>query len=297
MGQGPPAADLEIDVALVRGLLREQCTDLAELPLRPVAHGWDNAMFRLGESLCVRIPRRALGAELILHEQRYLPLLGPRLPIPTPVPLRFGRPGAGYPWHWSVVPWLPGEPVECAPLAPGEATRLSDCLLALHAPGADGPRNRYRGVPLQARADDIALRIAELSAKTDLISEPIVSLWQAALAAPVCEQDCWLHGDLHGNNVLAVAGQITALIDWGDLCVGDPATDLAGLFSLIDDDRDREAGLAHYLHVRGAKGLRARTLGWAIAFGTLLANSQVSSGGIYLEMGRAILRRVGRSQP
>jgi aminoglycoside phosphotransferase (APT) family kinase protein len=87
-----PAADIEIDEPLVRSLLRAQHPDLAELRLQPMDSGWDNAMFKLGDALAVRLPRRIAVAKLIEHEQQWLPQLAPLLPIAVPAPVRLGLP-------------------------------------------------------------------------------------------------------------------------------------------------------------------------------------------------------------
>src|SRR5262245_30216963 len=105
---GTPAAEFALDSAFVAGLLADQHPDLAHLPVQVVEAGWDNALFRLGDGLAVRLPRRAAAAPLILHEQRWLPHLVDRLTLPIPAPARIGTPARGYPWHWSVVPWLRG---------------------------------------------------------------------------------------------------------------------------------------------------------------------------------------------
>ena len=104
-----PEAEAEIDAAQVGGLLTDQHPDLSMLALEPLGAGWDNALYRLGDALTVRLPRRRAGADLILHEQRWLPTLASALPLPVPAPVRIGRPGRGYPWCWSICPWLPGE--------------------------------------------------------------------------------------------------------------------------------------------------------------------------------------------
>src|SRR5262245_8026142 len=106
---GTPAAEFEIDSALVSKLLESQHPDLAKLPLVDGDSGWDNAIFRLGDRFAVRLPRRASAARLISHEQRWLPKLAAHLPLPVPTPYRVGVPAIAYPWRWSVVPWLPGE--------------------------------------------------------------------------------------------------------------------------------------------------------------------------------------------
>src|SRR6185312_15192425 len=147
---GTPAAEVNIDESLIRALLREQHPDLAHLPCVPVDAGWDNVIVRLGDSLCLRLPRRAVAAALIEHEQAWLPGLSKALPLPIPVPLRVGLPGCGYPWRWSIVPWLTGDAADRAPPAASEATRLGEFLKALHTPAlAAAPSNPVRGVPLQ----------------------------------------------------------------------------------------------------------------------------------------------------
>src|SRR5207253_6623291 len=101
----------------------------------------------------VRLPRRLASAFLIVKEQRWLPALAGPLPLPVPTPLRIGAPGEGYPWAWSVVPWLDGEPADLAAPDDGEAQALAAFLRALHTPPpADAPTNPVRGVPLAQRA-------------------------------------------------------------------------------------------------------------------------------------------------
>jgi hypothetical protein len=105
-----PAAEVEVSADLVRRLLAGQHPDLARLPVEFLANGWDNELYRVGDRLLARLPRRALGAEIIKNEQRWLPGLAPGLPLPIPYPERTGVPAHGYPYSWSVVPYLPGVP-------------------------------------------------------------------------------------------------------------------------------------------------------------------------------------------
>jgi aminoglycoside phosphotransferase (APT) family kinase protein len=70
---GTPILFVGIDVSLVTGLLQEQHPDLAHLPIHLVDAGWDNAIFRLGEDLSIRLPRRQVAAKLIENEQTWLP--------------------------------------------------------------------------------------------------------------------------------------------------------------------------------------------------------------------------------
>ncbi len=152
MGGGPPA-EVTIDNRLVQTLLTEQHPDLANLPLTQVGEGWDNVLFRLGEDLAVRLPRRAASAPMIEHEQRWLPELARRLPLPVPTPIRMGRPGSGFPWSWSVVRWLPGMTAVAELRNPqAVAASLGRFLRALHQPAPeDAPRSPFRSIPLDAR--------------------------------------------------------------------------------------------------------------------------------------------------
>ena len=110
-----PAADITVSPSLVQALLEEQHPDLALLPLVKVAEGWDNTLFRLGDELAVRLPRRAASATLIENEQRWLPELAARLPVAVPVPLRVGVPCRLFGWSWSIARWLPGRSLLDAP--------------------------------------------------------------------------------------------------------------------------------------------------------------------------------------
>jgi aminoglycoside phosphotransferase (APT) family kinase protein len=264
-----PDAEVHIDADLIAALLREQHPDLAALPLQPSDSGFDNAMYRLGRELAVRLPRRTLGAPLIMHEQLWLPLLATRLPLPIPVPVRVGVPGCGYPWCWSVVPWLSGMPADLSPLDTSQVEPLVDFLRALHVPAPPAaPRNEFRGVPLSRRANVVEERMRRLASSTVLITPAVRRLWEQALASDTNAAETWLHGDLHARNVLCRAGRITGIVDWGDMCVGDRATDLGCIWMLLDDLGARQRALSLY-EADDATWARAR--GWVVAVALLLA--------------------------
>lgn len=286
-----PAADIDIDEALVRSLLREQHPDLADLPLQSMDSGWDNAMFRLGDALAVRLPRRAATTKLIEHEQRWLPQLAPLLPIPVPAPLRTGQPADNYPARWSIVPWLKGRNADlCEPRA-DQAERLAAFLCALHRPApADAPFNPWRGVPLRERAEQIAERIRRLEQHSTLLSNDVVRIYHEAMSAPVDVAPTWLHGDLHGGNLLVEDGVISGVIDWGDMTSGDRATDLATLWMNFADRKARENAMRACNGVSDATWLRAR--GWAVFFGITLGTSGLAGDTRHALMARRTLERV-----
>jgi aminoglycoside phosphotransferase (APT) family kinase protein len=269
-----PPAEVEVDAHLVRRLLRAQHPDLADRRLRRIGTGWDNVVFRLGADLTVRVPRRELGARLIVTELQWLPELATSLPLPVPTPVRAGEPTGFYPWRWAVCAHVPGRPVGAASFTAAEGERAADALArflgALHHPaGPEAPRSPYRGVPLAERSESVARALASAPPAQRARVE---RAWADALRVPTHSgPDRWLHGDLHGLNVLAARGRITGVIDFGDLCAGDPATDLACAWLLLDGagrQRLRERAPAD-----DAAWARAR--GWAVFFGLMfLAHSR-----------------------
>jgi aminoglycoside phosphotransferase (APT) family kinase protein len=270
MTSSMPAAEFEIDIELMARLVQEQHPDLADLPLELVANGWDNAVARLGADRGLRLPRREAAVSLILNEQRWLPELAPRLPLPIPVPERVGRPGAGYPWPWSIVSFRPGEIAAHTPPADFgvAAEAIGEFLGALHVTAPEhAPRNAFRGIPLAGRE---AVLVANLALLGGLVDEPRVTrLWRDAVQAPVWDRPpVWLHGDLHPANIIVHQGRISGVIDFGDLTSGDPATDLAAIWMLLPasaHDRFWAVYAATAEHPVGDE-VRRRARGWALAF-------------------------------
>jgi aminoglycoside phosphotransferase (APT) family kinase protein len=288
---GTPAAEVAIDAELVRRLLESQHPDLAAQDIVRVASGWDNAMCRLGRSLAVRLPRRAAAAELIAHEARWLPLIGPRLPLPVPVPVRTGVPGAGYPWSWLVVPWLEGRDADLAPPGPAAGTALAAFLGALHEPAPpEAPRNPYRGIPLAERAPVYEERLRRLAGRGFALPVALERLWQDALSAPVEERETWIHGDLHPRNILVDGDRLAAVLDWGDLARGDPATDLASVWLVLPHARSREDALRECRS--GDKDRWRRARGWALVQALILLDAGLADDPRMAAIGHAVLSRL-----
>ena len=258
-----PAADIDLPIALVRELLRAQHPDLSQLPLTEAASGWDNAIFRLGEELAVRLPRRAVAAALLENEQRWLPLLHARLPLPVPKPVRVGLPQEPYPWRWSVTPWITGETADRSVPGRHQAKVLAAFLDALHIqPPADAPRNPYRGVPLAQRQAAFTRYVTSLRSRGRRVEDGLLTLWSDAAARPIDVSATWVHGDLHAHNVLVMHGRIVGVIDWGDMAQGDRASDLASIWMLFPQRRSREEAIAACSPASHHTWQRAR--GWAL---------------------------------
>lgn len=280
-----------MDEDLVRSLLRAQHPDLANLPLQLCDAGWDNVMWRLGEELAVRMPRRQVAAPLIEHEQRWLPELAARLPLPVPVPVRKGRPSGGYPFYWSVVPWIDGRPGDREPVTDSRTTgkRLGAFLAAMHrtAP-ADAPYNPYRSGPVASRTDTFEERLAKLTGHVDPVA--LRRIWDRAVSAPLHDAPAvWAHGDLHPANTLVRDGAVVAVIDFGDLCAADPAVDLGAALMSLDGDGTDQLWVAY-----GGRtaSLECRAEGWAVLFSLMLLEIGLEGRPSYADVGRRTLHRL-----
>ena len=278
-----PAAEVQVSADLVRRLLADQHPDLARLPVEFLANGWDNELYRVGDALVARLPRRALGAQIIKNEQRWLPGLAPRLPLPVPYPERTGVPGQGYPYWWSVVPYLPGVPAaQASSFDPAAAaTAVGGFLGALHMPApADAPANPFRGVPLADRDGTFAANLALLASQGGrgrVDQDTVLRMWAAALAAHSYDgPPVWLHGDLHPGNILVNDGQVSGVIDFGDITAGDPASDLSVAWMLLPPGcHDSFWSAYQAAGGRADDALRARARGWALNFAIVfLAHSE-----------------------
>lgn len=285
-----PPAEVVLDADLVRRLLADQHPDLADLALHELSSGWDNAIFRLGDELVVRLPRRELSAALVRHEHKWLPLLAPSLPVPIPAPLRVGRPGLEYPWGWSVCAWFSGRtPIDGQLDDPEAMARsLGEFVAALHQPApADAPFNPHRGIPLPDRTTALMEHIGRLG---DSIDAPgVLRCWDELVATPAWDgPPLWLHGDLHPANIVVEGDRLVAVIDFGDLCSGDPATDLAIAWMLFDPPA-RAVFREATGHLDDDTWARAR--GWSLALSiTLLANS--ADNPPFEQLGRTTLAAV-----
>lgn len=283
-------AEIEVDASLVGALLAEQHPDLAGLGLQEMDAGWDNTLWRLGDELLVRLPRHTSAALLTANEQRWLPDLARALPLPVPAPVRVGAPSGRYPWPWSVVPWLAGTPGDRTGLTgPDDAARcLGRFLRALHRPAPqEAPRNDFRGVAIGGQRGIFEERVALLGPQIDAGSTRRV-FDRAVAAGAWGGPPLWLHGDLHPANTLVVDGVLAAIIDFGDICGGDPATDLAGAWMLLPAPAI-EAFTDAYGPVDG--DLEQRSLGWAALFGVILLEIGLRDRPTYATVGRATLAK------
>jgi aminoglycoside phosphotransferase (APT) family kinase protein len=246
--------ELELDETLVRRLIDEQFPAWADLPLARIGDGTVNVIYCLGDGLSIRLPRRNGPTTAEDFETRWLPVLAPQLPFDIPHPVARGRPGAGYPWYWSVHTWIDGD----TPAGPVDAEDLALFVAALERVDPDGAPE-----PAGGRGKPLAFRDRAVRDALERVDAPhALELWEEAMRAPEWEwPPVWIHCDLDARNVLVREGRLAAVLDWGGAGAGDPAVDVMAAWKLLPAatrSRFREA-----LDVDDATWLRAQ--GWALS--------------------------------
>ena len=249
--------EIDVDGDLVRRLLETQFPQWAELGLvRVEPSGTDNAIYRLGDSMSVRLPRIHWAAEQPRFEQTWLPRLSPHLPLPVPAPLALGEPGEGYPHSWAIHSWLPGTAALGTSV---HARELAAFVVALqHVDVADAPEAR-RGRPLST-LNRTPEAIEDCRGIVDV--EAALAVWEGALAAAAWDRPpVWIHGDLDRRNLLVdERDALCGVLDFSCAGVGDPAHDVGAAWRVLASEE--RAPFLEALDVDEATVARAR--GWII---------------------------------
>lgn len=301
MRQWDPERVVDLDRA--RALIGAQFAELAEAEVRPLAAGWDNTVFLVDDRWAFRFPRREIAIPLNAREIEVLPRLAPNLPLAVPEPRWIGDPTDAFPWPWFGAAFLRGEELAAAEL-PDEgrteaARSVGTFLRALHE-----PRLRSRiGFTLPVdpnRRADMPFRVVATRRRLDELAD--AGTWQAppeidallddAAGLPHSSRMVLLHGDLHPRHVIVDGRRVSGIIDWGDVCIGDPSIDLSVAFGTFAGTA-REALLEAYgRRPDGLTELRARVIAVFLAAALLSYADDVGNHPLRAEAARALERAV-----
>lgn len=277
--------EVRTDSVLVQRLVAGQFPQWADRVVRPVpSAGTDNAIYRLGDDLAVRLPRIESAVDQVEFEHEWLPVLARHLPVAVPEPCAVGRPAEGYPWPWSIYRWVDGEhPTEGNVDQRRFAADLGELVASLRRADTTGARAGYRGGPLSGRDESTRKWIGAARGLVDV--DALVSAWEAALAAPAWDgPPVWTHGDLLTGNVLVKDGRLCGLIDFGAAGVGDPACDAMAAWTLLDSDsREVFRATAGFDDATWARGK-----GWALTFVSALTYYRTTNPTMYAIAERAV---------
>ena len=235
------AGEVPIDVALVERLISEQFPRWAGLPIWEVrSTGTVNAIHRIGERLCARLPRVEDWAQDLEKEWRWLPKLAPRLSLQIPEPVGRGHPMTSYPFPWAVYGWIDGKPYS-DDLVDDEQQAARDLARFVAELRREDPApGTPRGGRPPLREFDAVTREAIDSSRRVIDSDAATAAWERALGAPTWRgTPVWVHADLLRPNLLIREGRLRAVIDFGSVGVGDPAADVIAAWSVFGPEGRR----------------------------------------------------------
>lgn len=227
--------EFEIDSRLVKRLVGAQFPQFGHLPVRPVrSTGTVNAIYRLGEDFCARLPRVRRYAGDLDNEWQWLPRLAPFLSLQVPEPVAKGHPESWYPYPWAIYRWIHGQTY-------ADELVTDECRAAAHLArfvsdlrGIEPIARAPRGGRKPLRQLDIVTRTAIESARSVIKYEAASAAWDLALQAPAwAGTPVWIHTDLLRPNLLVRGGRLSAVIDFGAAGVGDPAADVVPAWSVF----------------------------------------------------------------
>lgn len=236
-------AEWDVSEAVAEKLIRSQFPELSGQQVERIDFGWDNTVFRVGSEFVFRFPRRKAAVPLIHTEAKVLPKLESRLPIPYSKPIYFGKSDSTYPAPFLGYRYLPGAfPISLSDEQRALSTKsLALFLKRLHSYPISAAETD--GVPLDHRnLTDLASRkkrmlnfLSELSPHLPKDDYAAISDYLKRLNIDeVLPRRAFLHGDLHFKNLLVDSGgNISGVIDWGDLNIGHPGGDLNVVYGFL----------------------------------------------------------------
>jgi aminoglycoside phosphotransferase (APT) family kinase protein len=301
---GVPEWDPErhVDVHLARTLIEARVPELRGAPIERLAEGWDNVVYLVDGRWVFRFPRREIAVPGVRREIATLERIGPHVPLPVPVPRWVGGEDETYPWPWFGTEHLAGVELAASDLPDERRVRMGRAvgrfLRALH-----GPMLRSRIGPTlpidPMRRTDMAHRVP--MTRDRLARAASAGLWQPTTAVEALLRDARdlppsprivvLHGDLHVRHVLVDGEQASGVIDWGDVCAGDPSADLSFAYGALVGPA-RAAFVNAYGPVDGLTVLRARVIAVFLAAALLEYAADTGLAPLRAEATRALARAV-----
>lgn len=241
----PWLAEKSITPALVRQLIQGQFPEFGTEPdIQSMGEGWDNAAYLVNQTHVFRFPRRAIAVDLLGVEIQALGHLAAQLPLPITHPTHIGQPSADFDWPFAGYRRLPGQ-TACALAAPPSmreawAQPLAQFLKALHATPVDQARawgidyGTYDKLDVPRVSGEIQSRL-ETGRKMGHgpLADAALAYLEAHNDIEGTQASTVVHGDLYARHLLIDGGELTGIIDWGDLHIGDQGVDLSVVFTVL----------------------------------------------------------------
>lgn len=246
MQNDPWRADFVLTLEMAKLSIESEFPALAPCDVVTFAEGWDNFVILVNRDWVFRFPRRKIAVELLRQELQVLPQIASRLPTQVPYPEYIGRHHQSEFELFVGYKRLPGQPVHLMDIGLSErctaVRQLARFLKVLHSvPRMEGEawgvqddtigrmdvikRKKSFWTYLDtAKQRGLITDLMPYAQVLDNLSERMTDSASVAL----------VHGDLNFRNfLLSPSGELSAVIDWGDVHLGHPAVDISVAFSLV----------------------------------------------------------------
>jgi aminoglycoside phosphotransferase (APT) family kinase protein len=233
-----------------RKLIGEQFPELAPVSLRPLGEGFDNTVYEVNEQFVFRFPRREIAVRLLQTEGRILPFLVSVLPLPIPEPIYFGKANPDYKWPYIGYRKVKGVTADrlTLPQRKGMTDLLAAFLRALHsfpvakAQSVGVSYDELERLNIEKRKSLLEEQVKQIEALH--LYKDMNALQTYALHVDSYKyegRETLVHGDLHIRNIVVdEQGRLSGVIDWGDVHIGNPAIDLAGVYSILPPESRKD---------------------------------------------------------
>ena len=261
-----------MNISIAENLIKQQFSPIENLSVKPAqATGSDNFIFRVGNDLLIRLPRHASSESQLKKEIKWLPLLSEVLPVSIPQIYFKGSPAPEFPFQWGIFKWIDGSIYD--PLLFENTDHIVNTMVHfIHAlwkaDPSNGPEygehNNFRGQPLAERDKQTTEAIKTLPHFYK--QETLTSLWNTACTMNVWNKPyIWVHGDLHWGNILTKNDNLSGIIDFGSLGLGDPAVDVMCAWILFSPEKRR----LFKQKINVDTPTWTRGMGWALSFAAI----------------------------
>ncbi len=245
----PWLAEIEMSPELAAELIKQQFPALNPINISLLGVGWDNTVYSVetaDQELVFRFPRRKMALDLMQTEWKLLDSLAPLLPLNIPRPLYAGQASPDFKWPFAGYTLVPGQTACQANLDTAARIRLAPLLgqflKTLHQleikrfKQLGAPADLMQKVDIEVRSPQTLERL-KTATELGLIHNPkpfYDFLESLSAKTPADRPVCLVHGDLYIRHLVVDLNQhLTGVIDWGDAHLGDPATDLSVVYTVL----------------------------------------------------------------
>ncbi len=245
MGREQWHPDIEVTEELARKSIEDQFTALALLKtIKCIGEGWDNKVFLVNGDFVFRFPHRKVAAQLLERENVVLKQLQSKFTLEIPNPKYVGHPSQYYPYPFHGYRIIKGS-------SGCHASLTSTDRIASIIPLAIFLKKLHGFAEKQAEVMGAKPQVFDRS-DTDKIVNALTERVEKIITKKVCDinKSCFqhelilaqkiklpienkvlVHGDLYCRHLIFKQGQLTGIIDWGDVGINTPAIDLSVIYS------------------------------------------------------------------